>query len=713
MAVLTESDMREAIVITEIGEIPFAEIIFKTGTTVSAQDTVTIDDEYTAGSATATEEIFAGLIEEKDYIDEINSWAESKAIELEQLRPSGSYHETYQAIMLYLINSLCSSVDVSDSWGLYVMGDDNFNDETAGTTGTNIGFIDSVAGGASAEIIAGPVGTYHNYCLRVDFNTGQYCSHTIANKTSGTIEYFHNNVAGNGFMGVYLYGDGGLAMQVTDNDVSTTKLIGISGAGTADLLDPYTPETWVHVRIDYECGAGAYKGLAADTHTIYINGVAVLEDAAFRNAQTHINEFRMNSAGALVHFDAVNFSWDSGGISIGENLYCEGLVDYIRLGEYDAVDMVFQGDKTLSNLLKAHADETYTGWYLGNDLKLYCNSLDTDSGFDLALASECYNVDGRKQIKEFDKVILIGGIVNGEMLTSTSGVGDIIYKDTYAHIVDQDILDGIAAQLATREALEPVEVELTFVDATTGMLQVGETVSVAADIPFDDSSTLIPAGQYIITRSEFNILTKESKLWLSDGIVFHKRTRLDEENSQYIGQILKEDEVYSSAWDGDLMPPSKNQVYNILNNFIHLRDQKAQNTAGGTFTAGAWRTRDLTTEVTDQPSACSLAANQFTLDAGTYIIMASAPAYYVNQHQTRLYNITDSALEIAGTSEYMQNSAGAGSNRSFIVGLFTITALKSFEIQHYCATTAAGDGFGVKNNLQVEVYTEVMLWKVG
>lgn len=32
---------------------------------------------------------------------------------------------------------------------------------------------------------------------------------------------------------------------------------------------------------------------------------------------------------------------------------------------------------------------------------------------------------------------------------------------------------------------------------------------------------------------------------------------------------------------------------------VILQDQKAQNTDGGTFTSGAWRTRDLNTKVTD------------------------------------------------------------------------------------------------------------------
>src|SRR5687768_2319629 len=78
------------------------------------------------------------------------------------------------------------------------------------------------------------------------------------------------------------------------------------------------------------------------------------------------------------------------------------------------------------------------------------------------------------------------------------------------------------------------------------------------------------------------------------------------------------------------------EVFDIL----HLVDEKAANTAGGTFTTGAWRTRTLNTEKLDEITS-TLASNQFTLPAGTYNIVASAPAFFVSRHQTRLRNITD------------------------------------------------------------------------
>ena len=139
--------------------------------------------------------------------------------------------------------------------------------------------------------------------------------------------------------------------------------------------------------------------------------------------------------------------------------------------------------------------------------------------------------------------------------------------------------------------------------------------------------------------------------------------------------------------------------------YVLVRDEKTANTAGGTFTSGAWRTRDINTEVIDTAGICSISSNQITLEAGTYEADISAPASSCDRHNARLQNVTDATTVLDGTSEF---SAGVnyGSTRSLITGRFTISAQKTFEIQHQCQTTKATDGFGVASNFGVaEVYT--------
>jgi hypothetical protein len=139
-------------------------------------------------------------------------------------------------------------------------------------------------------------------------------------------------------------------------------------------------------------------------------------------------------------------------------------------------------------------------------------------------------------------------------------------------------------------------------------------------------------------------------------------------------------------------------------------DTKAQNTGGGTFTLGAWRTRDINTEDQDTGANMSISSNQITLDAGTYRTIISCPSFNVGINQTRLYNTTDAALELAGTCEYC-DAATVSTSRSWIIGRFTIASQKTFEIQHYSTATKTDNGFGVANNLMSEIYTVAEFWK--
>ncbi len=149
----------------------------------------------------------------------------------------------------------------------------------------------------------------------------------------------------------------------------------------------------------------------------------------------------------------------------------------------------------------------------------------------------------------------------------------------------------------------------------------------------------------------------------------------------------------------------------LYESYVHLCEEQTQNTNGGTFTSGAWRTRTLNTE-TDPDEICTLSSNQFTLDAGTYIIRATAPAYRVGMHQTRLYNTTGSTTLLTGTSEKIVTGySSPHQTRSVLSGRFTVTASQVLELQHYCTTTFASQGFGWPANITTEVYTEVEIWK--
>lgn len=143
-------------------------------------------------------------------------------------------------------------------------------------------------------------------------------------------------------------------------------------------------------------------------------------------------------------------------------------------------------------------------------------------------------------------------------------------------------------------------------------------------------------------------------------------------------------------------------------NYILIRDEKANNTTGGNFVLGAWRTRDLNTEVIDTGNYATLAGNQITLSAGTYRIRAKCPAYQVGSHQCRLQNISDGTTIALGTTEATA-AADAVTTSSWLDYRFTLATAKILEMQHQCTATDA-DGFGLPANIgNNEIYTTVEL----
>ena len=144
-------------------------------------------------------------------------------------------------------------------------------------------------------------------------------------------------------------------------------------------------------------------------------------------------------------------------------------------------------------------------------------------------------------------------------------------------------------------------------------------------------------------------------------------------------------------------------------------DSKGNTTDGGTFTSGAWRTRDLNQEISDEDSIVSISSNQFTLAAGSYLIKWKCPALKVEHHVTKLILITGSVssfTEKAGSSSYSA-TGDVVQNESFGVARVTLTGSGAFEIQHYGETTKSTDGFGQPANgyASESIYTTVEIYK--
>jgi hypothetical protein len=147
-----------------------------------------------------------------------------------------------------------------------------------------------------------------------------------------------------------------------------------------------------------------------------------------------------------------------------------------------------------------------------------------------------------------------------------------------------------------------------------------------------------------------------------------------------------------------------------------MKDVQATGTNGGTFTSGSWFERTLNTLETFPSASTNIAitgaTGAFALATGTYFLCSNAPAYRVDNHQSRLFNITGGTTEDLGSPEFADNATQGDQTRTFINHIFTIGSSTTFSIEHQCTTTRATDGFGLAAGFDREVYTEVSIIKL-
>lgn len=136
--------------------------------------------------------------------------------------------------------------------------------------------------------------------------------------------------------------------------------------------------------------------------------------------------------------------------------------------------------------------------------------------------------------------------------------------------------------------------------------------------------------------------------------------------------------------------------------------------AGATTQAYVWENRWLTEETeNDTPDFAVLddgPPSRITLPKGAYHIEASAPAFGVDSHQTRLWDVTGAAMIIEGTSEF----ADATQSRSYIQGQFALSQETTIELQHSFSTVqGTGNGFGADAGFYIDnVYSTMQIWQL-
>jgi hypothetical protein len=160
----------------------------------------------------------------------------------------------------------------------------------------------------------------------------------------------------------------------------------------------------------------------------------------------------------------------------------------------------------------------------------------------------------------------------------------------------------------------------------------------------------------------------------------------------------------------------------VQESYLYMVDEKANRADSQSLSAGSWTTRDLTKKDADTGGYANLdtSTGQFTLAPGTYRFFIRVPAYNVSMHQARLYDVTNSKLVQAGSSEFSYGDdvhpdlKGNSTTWSTIVGAVAISVSTTFKIEHW---VNAGTGIAPlstlsNDNESPEIYTQVQFWRI-
>jgi hypothetical protein len=196
----------------------------------------------------------------------------------------------------------------------------SFINETDGTYGTNIDFVDSadIDADCNATIIS-EVGSHRKVLnLSDDSNAGKvYVYNTAFDQVSGTVEFWWRQSANDKISIFYLYDDGiGTALAFYMRDTGQFSWYD----GAYHDVKAYSGDTWYHNRIVFDCEAGTNGQF-----TWSIDGIAEASNIEFRDDCDSLDKLLLgtsaNDMGYQTYIDAVGYSWDTN-YTIGDNLYC-------------------------------------------------------------------------------------------------------------------------------------------------------------------------------------------------------------------------------------------------------------------------------------------------------------------------------------------------------------------------------------------------------
>ena len=149
----------------------------------------------------------------------------------------------------------------------------------------------------------------------------------------------------------------------------------------------------------------------------------------------------------------------------------------------------------------------------------------------------------------------------------------------------------------------------------------------------------------------------------------------------------------------------------LFSSYAILQEQQSAGTHGGGNASGSWTTRTLNTEVADPDGIVTLSSNEFQVAAGSYLIRWRSPHYKAGVTQTRLYDVTNTAVRGSGSAANVGTSESAQYDSEGAVRV-TPSGTTTYRIEYQSTSVKATNGLGQAGDKgETEIYTHVEIWK--
>jgi len=455
----------------------------------------------------------------------------------------------------------------------------NFEDESVGTSGTDIEFVDTaVLYDGACEIVSD--WQSHKKVLRLtdDVTPGEnpYILHNITQATSGTHEFWIGTNDVTEYWEIFFYESG--------HDYIIRLRITASNLYYRDNVD-----AWQEIQAVANDTLYRIKAIwrADNTFDLWVDEILKVDNQATNHNQVSgINNFRIRTYGDstdYIYLDAYGEGEDAN-YDVGDNLVVEGgetdqvifegiVVDfdgerlqkvwlespakkelerkprgdfsgrsdeimttllstyckYITKGTFSIGTVMgtitYAGDKTLQTIFNELALFEKWVWKLDPQGRLYFNDGTVDTLVDLSKTDKIWMVKTGEIREPYNYFYLKGAIVNGVQLVKELEEADDLasqqlhgynpFEKTYASFNTQTILDQLTSNAKAKLKLTPLVVEHWHYDADLGMLAIMETVTFV----YDTTNVNVSSDQFLINRVIFKAEQNAGGYTIADELV--------------------------------------------------------------------------------------------------------------------------------------------------------------------------------------------------